>query len=95
MPSAELSLANFEAGYGIVELFTDAGLCPTKSEARRLVEQGGAFVSDADGELAALTDVKALIGAASLNNGELILRAGKKRYRRVLAKPSVRVAPPG
>jgi tyrosyl-tRNA synthetase len=92
MPAAELSRAKFEGGYNIVELFTDAGLCPTRSEARRLVEQGGAFVSAGaggsagDGELTAVTDVKAAIGADRLTNGELILRAGKKRYCRVAAK---------
>jgi tyrosyl-tRNA synthetase len=91
MPAVELSRAKFEGGYGIVDLFTDAGLCPTKSEARRLVEQGGAFVSGGaggegpdSGGLAAVADVKALIGAERLRGGELILRAGKKRYCRVL-----------
>jgi tyrosyl-tRNA synthetase len=87
MPRAELPKAKFEAGCNIVELFVDAGLAPTKSEARRLVEQGGAFVSDAGGGLAAITDVKASIGADRLNaEGELTLRAGKKRYCLVTAK---------
>jgi tyrosyl-tRNA synthetase len=91
MPTVTLPMAKFEAGYNVVDLFSDAGLAPTKSEARRLVQQGGAFVgTDADsasgGELTALGDVKALIGADKLANGELILRAGKKRYCRVLAE---------
>jgi tyrosyl-tRNA synthetase len=80
MPQSRLSLAAFEAGYNIVDLFCDAGLVPSKSEGRRLVQQGGAFVSSG-GELAAVADVAALIGADRLNaEGELILRAGKKRY---------------
>ncbi|MDR0402802.1 MAG: tyrosine--tRNA ligase [Treponema sp.] len=85
MPAVRLDRAKFEAGYGIVELFTDAGLAATKSEARRLVEQGGACVSlpsAASREFEAVTDPKALIGADRLD-GELILRAGKKRYCRV------------
>jgi tyrosyl-tRNA synthetase len=99
MPRVELPLADFEAGYSAVDLFAAAGLAPSKSEARRLVQQGGAFVSlatcggdaagrDAAGrELRALTDPAARIGAESLDaNGELILRAGKKRYCRVLAR---------
>jgi tyrosyl-tRNA synthetase len=81
IPHAELSRAAFEAGYNIVDLFCDAGMAPTKSEARRLVQQGGAFVSAASGDLAAVGDVAAQIGADRLNaEGELILRAGKKRY---------------
>ena len=81
MPHADLSRAAFEKGYNVVDLLCDAGLFTTKSEARRLVEQGGAFVSTPGGELAAVGDVAALIGVDRLNaEGELVLRAGKKRY---------------
>jgi len=87
MPHAKLSRAAFEAGYNIVDLFCDAALAPSKSEARRLVQQGGAFVSVPGGELTAVGDVAALIGADRLNaEGELILRAGKKRYCLVVTK---------
>jgi tyrosyl-tRNA synthetase len=87
MPSATLERAKFEAGYNVVDLFTDAGLAPSKSEARRLVQQGGAFVSGG-GTLRALTDVAALVKADALDGaGELILRAGKKRFCRVVASP--------
>jgi tyrosyl-tRNA synthetase len=81
MPHAELSRAAFEKGYNVVDLFRDAGLFSTKSEARRLVEQGGAFVSGPNGELAAVNNVAELIGVDRINaEGELVLRAGKKRY---------------
>ena len=92
MPRAELARSRFEAGYNIVDLFCDAGLAPSKSEGRRLVQQGGAFVSasgnaeDSD-ELSAISDLAAVIGAEHLNDeGELILRAGKKRYMLIAAK---------
>ena len=81
MPQVELQKAKFESGYNVVDLFCDAGLAPSKSEARRLVEQGGAFISSNGGELKAAARVDAEIGSDSLNSeGELILRAGKKRY---------------
>jgi tyrosyl-tRNA synthetase len=81
MPHAELSRARFEKGYNVVDLFCDAALASTKSEARRLVEQGGAFVSNSNGDLSAVDGVAALIGVDRLNaEGELVLRAGKKRY---------------
>jgi tyrosyl-tRNA synthetase len=87
MPRLELPRADFEKGYNVVDLFAAAALAPSKSEARRLVQQGGAFVSLGTGpeaggrELQAVTDVAALIGAENLDaGGELILRAGKKRY---------------
>ncbi|MDR0554753.1 MAG: tyrosine--tRNA ligase [Treponema sp.] len=88
MPTVRLSRSKFEEGYNVVDLFTDAGLAPTKSEARRLVQQGGAFVSVCGatcGAVTAVVDTSALIHADRLNaEGELILRAGKKRYCRVL-----------
>jgi tyrosyl-tRNA synthetase len=87
MPTAALSPAKFDAGYNVVDLFTDAALAPTKSEARRLVQQGGAFVSLGGGDLKAVTDVAALINTGDLDSsGELLLRAGKKRFCRVVTK---------
>jgi len=81
MPRAGLSREKFEAGYNVADLFCDAGLVPSKSEARRLVQQGGAFVSGPGGELTAVTDPAETVGAEALNaEGELVLRAGKKRY---------------
>ncbi|MDR0502247.1 MAG: tyrosine--tRNA ligase [Treponema sp.] len=88
MPCAELPLSRFQAGYNIADLFFDAGLAATKSESRRLVQQGGAFVSSPqDGELSVINDHLALIGTDRLNiKGELILRAGKKRFLLILTK---------
>jgi len=81
MPQAELPRARFEAGYNVVDLFCDAGLSPSKSEGRRLVGQGGAFIARPGKEPEAVSDVSAVIGPESLDGGgELILRAGKKRY---------------
>jgi len=82
MPRAELPRAKFEAGYNVVDLFCDAGLAITKSDGRRLVEQGGAFMSAPEsGRLLPISDVAAAIGVGNLDKeGELILRAGKKRY---------------
>jgi tyrosyl-tRNA synthetase len=86
MPTETLPLAKFEAGYNIIDLFFDAKLCATKSDARRLVEQGGAFVSVRGGELVAVAGVKDTVDAGRLDgSGELVLRAGKKRYCRVVA----------
>jgi tyrosyl-tRNA synthetase len=85
IPTERLFRAQFEAGYNIVDLFFDAKLCATKSDARRLVEQGGAFVSDKDGELSAVAGVKDRVDSSRLDSaGELVLRAGKKRYCRII-----------
>ena len=72
MPSAELP-AELGASAPLVELFASSALCSSKSEARRLIEQGGAWLNgrvrtDAYEEIS-LTD-----------RDELVLRAGKKRF---------------
>jgi tyrosyl-tRNA synthetase len=83
MPSKILPASRFEAGLNIIDLFTETGLCATKSEARRLLQQGGAFLSRAGGELGPVSDVHTTLYAADLPDGELILRAGKKHFCRV------------
>ena len=81
MPQAKLDRAKFETGYNIVDLFCDAALATSKSEGRRMVEQGGAFICLSGKEPQAVSDVAAVIGEDSLDaEGELVLRAGKKRY---------------
>ena len=87
MPHCEIARSKLEGGYNVVELFCDTGLVPSKSEGRRLVQQGGAFVSGSDGELSAVNDPSAAIGIDRLNKeGELTIRAGKKRYLLVKTK---------
>jgi tyrosyl-tRNA synthetase len=86
MPTETLPRTRFEAGYSIIDLFVDAKLCTTKSDARRLVEQGGAFVSNRNGEMVAVSEVKESVDLDRLDERkELVLRAGKKRYCRVIA----------
>lgn len=80
MPSAKLPLCRFEEGINAVDLFTEAGLASTKSEARRLIEQGGAFLNEEK-----ITDVKAVIKKETvLAKPDIILRAGKKRFMRII-----------
>jgi tyrosyl-tRNA synthetase len=96
IPAIQLDKTRFDSGYNIAALFVDAKLCASRSEARRLIEQGGAFVSDADGELAAITDVDKAVDSSRFDSaGELTLRAGKKRYCRILVSVQDDVCAPG
>ena len=80
MPTANLSLSKLNEGIGIFDLFAEAGLASTKSDARRLVEQGGAFINEEK-----ISDIKAIIGKEKLDkDNEMILRAGKKRFMRII-----------
>ena len=81
IPQTELSADDFIDGkIDIGSILVKAGLVPTKSEARRAIEQGGVSV---DGEK--LTDVRALFSYDDLVDGK-VFRRGKKNYRKVLAK---------
>lgn len=80
MPTVSLPRERFDTGIGVIDLFFEAGLAGSKSDARRLVEQGGAVVADS-----VVTDVKAVIGVSVLDaDGEVMLRAGKKKFVRVI-----------
>ncbi|MCL2093942.1 MAG: tyrosine--tRNA ligase [Treponema sp.] len=86
MPRSELARSKFNQGYNVVDLFCDAGLATSKGEGRRLVEQGGAFIVRSN-EAAAVSDISVLITEDMLDqDGELVLRAGKKRYCLVQAR---------
>ncbi|MBO5488332.1 MAG: tyrosine--tRNA ligase, partial [Eubacterium sp.] len=53
-------------------------LVPSKSEARRAVQQGGVSV---DGEK--INDIKATYDAAAIGDG-IVLKKGKKNFRKIL-----------
>jgi tyrosyl-tRNA synthetase len=58
----------------VVDLFTEVGLAPSKSAARRTVKEGGAYVNNVK-----VTDAEAVPDRAELLNGRwLVLRRGKK-----------------
>lgn len=75
VPSFSISAATLAQGVDAFVLFADAGLTKSRGEARRLIEQGGAYVN---GEVVAAFDRK--ITDADLRDGAVLLRAGKKKY---------------
>ena len=81
MPTEEISAGDLVDGtIDILSLLVKAGLCASKSEARRAVEQGGASV---DGEK--ISDTKATFTEEALKNG-VIVRRGKKAFKKVILK---------
>ncbi|HDQ34925.1 MAG TPA: tyrosine--tRNA ligase [Chloroflexi bacterium] len=59
----------------LVELLKEAGLAPSKSQARRLIQQGGVRVDDV-----VIDDIDAMI-----TPGEKIVQVGKRRFLQLLA----------
>ena len=81
IPMTELIESDFVDGaIDIGSILVKAGLVPSKSEARRAIEQGGVSVDNEK-----ITDVKALFTADSLKDGK-VFRRGKKNFRKVIAK---------
>ncbi len=80
-PVSEIAAEDLTDGtMDILTLMVKAGLVASKSEARRAVEQGGASV---EGEK--VTDIKKTFTAKELAGG-LLVRRGKKNYRKVILK---------
>ena len=79
MPTTELTEADLEdGGIDIVSLLQKTGLVPSRSEGRRAVEQGGVAV---DGEK--VTDTKTVISGEKLSGDGIVLKRGKKNFRKV------------
>lgn len=81
MPTTELTADQLtDGGIGIVDLLTACRLIPTRSEGRRLIQQGGVTVNE---EKVASIDVR--ISADQLAEGVRI-RKGKKVYHKAVLK---------
>lgn len=78
IPSIVIPKSKLAAGMPVLALFVEAGLASSRSEARRLVQQGGASIN---GERVA--DENMLVREENLSSGEMLLRAGKKHVCRV------------
>ena len=82
MPTAEMKDENFtEDKIDILAMLTASGLAASRSEARRAVEQGGVTV---DGEK--VTDIKASYEKGQLTGDGIVLKKGKKNFRRIVYK---------
>ncbi|MCI7262646.1 MAG: tyrosine--tRNA ligase [Otoolea sp.] len=82
MPTAELSEADFNGDeIDILSILQKSGLAPSRSEARRNVEQGGVSV---DGE--PVKDIKAVYTKAQLSGEGLVVKRGKKKFMKVVLK---------
>lgn len=86
MPSAELPAEWGEAA-SLIDLFAGSALCSTRSDARRLIRQGGASLNGT-----VRTDAFEEIDLTGAD--ALLLRAGKKRFFRFLPRRPA-AAPPG
>lgn len=82
MPTTEIEEADLTDGaIDLISLLVKAELAPTRSEARRNIEQGGVTV---DGEK--VSDVKATFTKDALAGDGMVIKRGKKKFKRVVLK---------
>ena len=80
MPTAELTDDDFtDGGIDILSVVQKSGLCASRSEARRNVEQGGVSV---DGET--VKDIKTTFTKEQFSGEGIVVKRGKKNFRRVV-----------
>ena len=82
MPTVELSAADFADGdLDILALLVKTELAPSRSDARRAVEQGGVSVADAK-----VTDIKTTYSADSFGADGIVVKRGKKKFVKIIVK---------
>lgn len=78
VPTCEISAEVLEKGVPAYQLFQMSQLCKTRSDARRLISQGGAYVN---GER--IRSFDQVVDMSNLRDNSMLLRAGKKKYMRI------------
>jgi tyrosyl-tRNA synthetase len=81
VPTTIVELDRLEAGIPAFELFAETKLCDTRSAARRLIQQGGAYLNEDR-----VGDIDRRVGVDDLKEGGILLKAGKKKVHRVQVK---------
>jgi tyrosyl-tRNA synthetase len=79
VPQINLPKQNFQEGMSVIDLFVAAGLASSKSEARRLISQGGATINQRR-----ILSIDEKVDLRDVQEGVLMLRAGKKRYQKII-----------
>ena len=82
MPTLELTAADFADGdLDILALLVKAELAPSRSDARRAVQQGGVSVADEK-----VTDIQTTYGADAFGADGLVVKRGKKKFVKIVLK---------
>ncbi len=80
VPTTELADDDFtDGGIVITDLLIRCGLCPSKGEAKRLIQQGGVAVNDQK-----VTDPFAVVRLDAFADGYAMIKKGKKTYHKAV-----------
>ena len=82
MPTTELFEEDFTDGsIDLISVLCKSGLVQTRSEGRRAIEQGGVTLGEEK-----ITDVKASFGKDTFAGEGIVLKRGKKNFRKLILK---------
>lgn len=79
LPTYMVSEDALAEGVWVAKLFSDSELCKSNGEARRLIKQGGGYLNEER-----ITDDQLQVTKDHLLDGKIMLRAGKKKIKRVV-----------
>ena len=80
MPSTELSADDFTDGkITVQDVLVKCKLCPSKGEAKRLIQQGGVLVDDVK-----VTDMFASLTDEDFSKGYVVIKKGKKVFHKAV-----------
>jgi tyrosyl-tRNA synthetase len=76
VPSKELPRSWLQEGLPLIDAVTESGLASSKGDARRTIQQGGAYINNRQ-----IADVNAKLGLEHLaSESMMVVRTGKKKY---------------
>jgi tyrosyl-tRNA synthetase len=81
MPTTIISHERLAAGISSIELFCEVGLTSSRGEAKRLIKQGGLYINEKR-----IENLDRLLNEDDLTSSGILLRAGKKKYHRLVAE---------
>lgn len=80
-PKSTIEAAVFESGIPAFKLFHEVELAQSGSAARRLIQQGGAYLNGNR-----IESVDYIVGSNDIENDEILLKAGKKKIHKIKIK---------
>ncbi|WP_434133040.1 tyrosine--tRNA ligase [Sporomusa sphaeroides] len=76
-----VAIASTLIGTKLLDVLAGTGIVASKSEGRRLIQQGGLYIGDIK-----VADPDFLLAADLLENNSLLIRKGKKTYHRIIVE---------
>lgn len=77
----EIEKEKIEKGISVIELLVNCEFLPSKSEARRMIEQNGISLNNIKE-----TDVNKILTLSNFENNELVIQKGKKNFIKIVIK---------